>query len=115
MARTYHHPSNDRGCGKVIVKWWGEENYSAIAESKGECLSQNKIDEHQATRSTQIAKAYHSALSETLSDVKFGFPIKFYIRKRGSHPYAILEKSNIFWFSSGKCAQQAHPFPIYWT
>ena len=51
-------------------KWnnnrWGEDNFSVITESNAETLARNKVDEHSATRSPQIAKAYHSALYEVI-------------------------------------------------
>ena len=37
-----------------------------ITESNVEPMARNKVDEHRATRSAQIAKAHHSALSEVL-------------------------------------------------
>ena len=54
--------------GKLIVKWWGEENYSLISENKIEPLARNKVDEIRATRSAGIAKAYHASLAETILD-----------------------------------------------
>ena len=38
-----------------------------ITESNVELLMRNKVDEHRAKRSAQIAKVYHSALSESLT------------------------------------------------
>ena len=44
----------------------GGDNFSVITESNVEPLAQNKVDEHWATQSPQIAKARHSALSEVI-------------------------------------------------
>ena len=44
----------------------GEGNFSVITESNVEPLAQNKVDEHRATQSPQIAKVYHSALSKLI-------------------------------------------------
>ena len=57
------------GCslgGKVIVKWWDKDNYSAVPESQVEQLARNKVDEPRANKSVQIARSYHAALSELL-------------------------------------------------
>ena len=43
-----------------------EDNFSLITESNVEPLAHNKVDEHKATRSTQKAKAYQSALFEVI-------------------------------------------------
>ena len=53
--------------GKVIVKWWDENNYSMLPGNKVELLARNKIDEFRANRSSQIAKAYHSALADMIN------------------------------------------------
>ena len=42
------------------------DNFSVITESNVEPLAQNKVDEHKATKSAQMAKAHHSALSEVI-------------------------------------------------
>ena len=47
-------------------KRWGEGKFSVITESNVEPLARNKVDEHRAIRSSQIAKVYHSALTEVL-------------------------------------------------
>ena len=44
----------------------GEGNISVITDSNVEPLARNKVDEHRAARSAQIAKAHHSALSEVI-------------------------------------------------
>lgn len=53
---------------KQIVKWWGEENFSALDEKNIEPLARNKSDEFRANRSTYISKLYHQALAETISE-----------------------------------------------
>ena len=53
--------------GKLFVKCWGEDNFSVITESNVEPLAQNKVDEHRPTRSSQMPKAHHSALSEVIA------------------------------------------------
>ena len=52
--------------GKIFVKWWREDNFLVITESNVEPLVQDKVDEHRATQSAQIAKARHSALSDVI-------------------------------------------------
>ena len=54
--------------GKHIVKWWGEENFSALEESKVEPLARNKTDELRANRSQYISKLYHQAVAETIDE-----------------------------------------------
>ena len=51
---------------KAYVKWWGEDNWSVVSDSKVEPQGRNKQDELRANRSAQIAKSYHSALSEVI-------------------------------------------------
>ena len=53
--------------GKLFAKCWGEDNFSVITESNVEPLAQNKVDEHRPTRSSQMPKAHHSALSEVIA------------------------------------------------
>ena len=50
--------------GKYIVKWWNEENYSALPGYRIQPLARNKVDEKRATKSVQIAKNYHAALAQ---------------------------------------------------
>ena len=52
--------------GKTIVKWWGEENFSALHEKNVDMLARNKIDEFRANRSALISKMYHKAVAETI-------------------------------------------------
>ena len=52
---------------KVFVKGGGEDNFSVFTESNVEPLAQNKIDEHRPTRSTQMPKPHHFALSEVIA------------------------------------------------
>ena len=54
--------------GKHLVKWWGEDNFSTLEESKIEHLARNKIDELRANRSKHISKLYHQAVAETIDD-----------------------------------------------
>ena len=54
--------------GKVIVKWWGEENYSALQEKNVEKLARNQIDEFRANRSQLISKMYYQAVAETIDE-----------------------------------------------
>ena len=59
----------------------GGDNFSVITESNVEPLAQNKVDEHWATQSPQIAKAHHSALSE-VTDIYYKlytFMCEYYI------------------------------------
>ena len=52
----------------MIVKWWDEDNYSALSEADVEPLAQNRIDEFRANRSAKISRAYHKAVAETIED-----------------------------------------------
>ena len=45
-----------------------KDNFSVIIESNVELLARNKVDEQRATRSAQMPKAHHFALSE-VSDI----------------------------------------------
>ena len=54
--------------GKVLVRWVGEGNYSALRENCVELLARNKTDEYRANKSNHISKMYHLALSEIIED-----------------------------------------------
>ena len=54
--------------GKVLVRWMGEGNYSALRDNCVELLARNKIDEYRANRSNYISKMYHLAVSELIDD-----------------------------------------------
>ena len=59
------------GCnieGKRIVKWWGEENVSALAEKNVEPLARNQVDEFWAKRSKVINKLYHQAVTKSIME-----------------------------------------------
>ena len=59
------------GCnieGKRIVKWWGEEDFSALAEKNVEPLAQNQVDEFWAKRSKVISKLYHQAVTKSIME-----------------------------------------------
>ena len=58
---------NQKHPGQSICKRWGEDNFSVFTESNVEPLAQNKVDEHRPTRSTQMPKPHHSALSEVIA------------------------------------------------
>ena len=47
---------------EVLVKWWGEESYSALLEKNFKPLARNQVDEFRANRSQRISKLYHEAV-----------------------------------------------------
>ena len=51
---------------KIVVKWWNEDNYSALPESKVEPLGRNKVDEFRANVSKTISMNYHLAVAEVI-------------------------------------------------
>ena len=52
--------------GKRIVKWWGEENISTLAEKNVEPLARNQADEFRANRSKLINKLYDKVVAESI-------------------------------------------------
>ena len=51
---------------KILIKWWGENNYSALRDNCVEQLARNRVDEYRAHRSNQITKMYHLAVAELI-------------------------------------------------
>ena len=51
---------------KLILKWYGEENFSLVKESKVERLAENKVDAQRASRSQTMQKLYNTTLADLL-------------------------------------------------
>ena len=54
--------------GKRIVKWWGEENFSTLAEKNVEPLARNQADEFRANRSKLFNKLYDKVVAESIME-----------------------------------------------
>ena len=47
---------------KLILKWYGEDNYFLVQERKVERLAENNVDAQRASRSTAMMVLYNTAL-----------------------------------------------------
>ena len=51
---------------KLILKWYGENNFSLVRASKVEQLAENKVDAQRASRSAKMQILYNTALEDLL-------------------------------------------------
>ena len=52
---------------KVRIRWWGENNYSALHHNLVETLARNKVDECRANIPNHISQMYHLAIIELIN------------------------------------------------
>ena len=70
---------------KVIVKQFGENNFSSVKSSQIDVLGENLVDAARAAKSTFIMEQYNNALGKGLSYTKKHAAMKIFIKKTFSH------------------------------